>query len=51
MVSFAVGTKQFKVNPAEFAFGSAGNGMTFGGVRLVHSFIVMFIFSSRCYAL
>jgi hypothetical protein len=46
-VSFAVGTKQFTVNPADFAFGSVGNGMTFGGVRLVHSFIVLFIFFSR----
>jgi hypothetical protein len=43
-VSFAVGTKQLTVNPADFAFGDAGNGMTFGGVRVVHFIIVVFIF-------
>ena len=44
-VSFAVGTKQFTVNSADFAFGSAGNGMTFDSVRLVHSVIILFFFS------
>lgn len=31
-VSFAVGSKTYTVNPSEFAFGDAGNGMIFGGV-------------------
>ena len=31
-VQFAVGDSLFTVNPEDFAFGDAGNGMTFGGV-------------------
>ncbi|KAF8484353.1 aspartic peptidase domain-containing protein [Gautieria morchelliformis] len=32
-VSFAVGNALYTVNPDDFAFGDAGNGMTFGGIQ------------------
>jgi len=32
-VSFAVGDTLYAVNPSDFAFGDAGNGMTFGGIQ------------------
>ncbi|KAI0069840.1 acid protease [Panus rudis PR-1116 ss-1] len=32
-VSFAVGDKLYKLNAADFGFGDAGNGFTFGGVQ------------------
>ena len=35
-VAFAVGNNQYTVNPNDFAFGDAGNGMTFGGVGHIH---------------
>lgn len=46
-VSFAVGSNQYTVDPADFAFGDAGNGMTFGGVRVV-LILVTFIACSLC---
>jgi len=32
-VAFAVGNNMYTVNAADFAFGNAGNGMTFGGIQ------------------
>ncbi|KIJ53291.1 hypothetical protein M422DRAFT_25704 [Sphaerobolus stellatus SS14] len=32
-VSIAVGSTEYTVNPADFAFGDAGSGMTFGGIQ------------------
>jgi len=32
-VALAVGGKQYTVNPSDFGFGDAGNGMTFGGIQ------------------
>ncbi|KAF7966518.1 hypothetical protein HWV62_38082 [Athelia sp. TMB] len=32
-VEFAVGDATFKVNPADFSLGDAGNGMLFGGIQ------------------
>lgn len=33
-VAIAVGNNMYTLNPSDFAFGDAGNGMTFGGVGL-----------------
>lgn len=45
-VSFAVGSNQYTVDPADFAFGDAGNGMTFGGVRVI---LILVTLCSLCF--
>jgi hypothetical protein len=35
VVQFAVGNQLYTINPEDFAYGDAGNGETFGGVRKI----------------